>query len=67
MMKQYRIGRIQTPWTNLDPPIRSLNALENQKLQEKQAGPAGHGHGPRRSVDLSKVGFAHGCSKGMRR
>lgn len=29
MMKQYRIGRVQQPWTNLDPPIRSPHYYEN--------------------------------------
>ncbi|KAF1951208.1 delta 8-(E)-sphingolipid desaturase [Byssothecium circinans] len=29
LMKQYRIGRIQEPWTNLEPPIRSPDFYEN--------------------------------------
>ncbi|PVH94451.1 delta 8-(E)-sphingolipid desaturase [Periconia macrospinosa] len=29
MMKQYRIGRVHLPWTNLDPPIRSPDYYEN--------------------------------------
>ena len=29
MMKQYRIGRVHQPWTNLDPPIRSPDYYQN--------------------------------------
>ncbi|KAF1994572.1 delta 8-(E)-sphingolipid desaturase [Amniculicola lignicola CBS 123094] len=59
MMKKHRMGRIQEPWTNLEPPIRSpdyyinlaarkeaAKAAKANKAQPRQA---------RKSVDLSSV------------
>lgn len=42
MMKQHRIGRVQLPWTNLEPPIR-CGPAPKAVLDEKK--------------DLSAVGF----------
>ncbi|ORX92555.1 delta 8-(E)-sphingolipid desaturase [Clohesyomyces aquaticus] len=61
LMKQHRIGRIQEPWTNLEPPIRSPNyhALFNKAKQAKQskaaavaAALAPGAHRMRKSIDI---------------
>ena len=36
MMTKHRIGRVQLPWTNLDPPIRHPDYYKNLKLREKE-------------------------------
>lgn len=53
MMKKYRMGRIQQPWTNLDPPIRSAN-YRDRILQEakKQSGPS-KCHKKRQSISVA--------------
>lgn len=35
MMKAYRIGKIQQPWTNLEPPIRSSVLQQGAAADEK--------------------------------
>lgn len=65
MMKKHRVGRVQLPWANLEPPIRSPNfykdlaAREKAKKQKKEAAgwdkSAADGHRSRRSVDLGSV------------
>jgi delta8-fatty-acid desaturase len=36
-MKKYRIGRVQEPWTNLEPPIRSPeNFYKNLALRKEK-------------------------------
>ena len=38
-MKAYRIGRVQEPWTNIEPPIRSsLLQKKDDVLEEKHKG-----------------------------
>lgn len=61
-MKQYRIGRIQEPWTNLEPPIRSPDYYENRARLRKTAKADHESNGEskkqrrsRASVDLSSV------------
>lgn len=65
-MKQWRIGRIHQPWTNLDPPIRSPNFYTNLTLRkEEEKGKRLNKENldrPKRSrtsVDLSTVGLLH--------
>ncbi|KAF2121189.1 fatty acid desaturase-domain-containing protein [Lophiotrema nucula] len=56
MMKKHRFGRVELPWTNLEPPIRSPDFYTNLAVQkEKQAGEAADGRRSRRSVDLSSA------------
>ena len=55
-MKKYRIGRVQEPWTNLEPPIRAAKPHSNSDLDEKKAAKAAGGRS-RQSVDLSSVSF----------
>lgn len=56
-MKQYRIGRVHEPWSNLSPPIRSPDFYE--KLAQRKADratSAGEKRArSRASVDLSSV------------
>ncbi|KAJ4340651.1 hypothetical protein N0V87_002312 [Didymella glomerata] len=54
MMKKYRIGRVEAPWTNLEPPIRAAKPHSDSDLDEKTATKAADGRS-RRSVDLSSV------------
>jgi delta8-fatty-acid desaturase len=65
-MKQFRIGRVQEPWTNLDPPIRSPEVYYPKKAQQKAQLKAGaakkadkesveRSRRSRTSVDLSSV------------
>lgn len=56
MMKKYRIGRVQEPWINLEPPIRAAKPYEKAELDEKKDLKAPHDRRSRRSVDLSSVG-----------
>jgi delta8-fatty-acid desaturase len=65
-MKQFRIGRVQEPWTNLDPPIRSPEVYYAKKAQQKALLKAGgdkesleRSKRSRASVDLSSVGLLH--------
>lgn len=60
MMTKHRIGRVQLPWANLEPPIRSPDFYKNLKLGEK-SGIVAHADGAkaRRSVDLGSVGLSH--------
>lgn len=63
-MKQYRIGRIQEPWTNLKPPIRSPDFYTREALRKQEAKKADkesleRKRRSRTSVDLSSVGLLH--------
>ena len=64
MMTKHRIGRVQLPWANLEPPIRSPDYyinLERRKNNKKDA--IGHADGVQsrrgRSIDLGIVGSSH--------
>jgi delta8-fatty-acid desaturase len=60
MMTKHRIGRVQLPWTNLEPPIRSPNYYIN--LEERKrlaAAPETEKSRRGRSVDLGSVGLPH--------
>jgi delta8-fatty-acid desaturase len=62
MMKQYRIGRVQLPWANLDPPIRSPDYYKNLELQKKAKAKAnGSDRRSKKSIDLGSVGYTHNC------
>ncbi|KAL5116644.1 hypothetical protein ACEQ8H_005393 [Pleosporales sp. CAS-2024a] len=61
MMTKHRIGRVELPWTNLVPPIRSQDYypnLEKRKLRKESFG-SSHSHGEKsrrgRSVDLGSA------------
>lgn len=58
MMTKHRIGRVQLPWANLEPPIRSPNYYKNLE-EKKRAGAAPEPERQRRgkSVDLGSVGL----------
>ncbi|KAF9729653.1 Delta 8-(E)-sphingolipid desaturase 2 [Paraphaeosphaeria minitans] len=63
-MKQFRVGRIQEPWTNLDPPIRSPDfyTKEASRKQDAKKGDKENLDRKRRSrasVDLSSVRLLH--------
>ena len=61
-MKQYRIGRIQEPWTNMEPPIRSPDYYE-KRARSRSTAKADYNpqdeskkqSSSRASVDLSSV------------
>ena len=56
MMKAHRLGRIQEPWANLDPPIRSPDYYDNLALKkEAEVSVPANSRRSRRSVDLSSV------------
>jgi delta8-fatty-acid desaturase len=64
-MTKHRIGRVELPWTNLEPPIRSQDYypnLEKRKAKKEAAG-LSHMDGEKsrrtRSVDLGSVGSSH--------
>ena len=57
MMKKHRIGRVQQPWINMEPPIRAKKACTEPELDEKKALKSTHDRRSRRSVDLSSVSF----------
>lgn len=65
MMTNHRVGRVELPWTNLIPPIRSQDYYPNleKKKAKKDAVGLGHADGEKsrrgRSVDLGSVGFPH--------
>jgi hypothetical protein len=64
MMTKHRIGRVDLPWANLEPPIRSPDYyinLEKRKRALKKEASAGHTdlNVPSRrskSIDVSSVG-----------
>jgi delta8-fatty-acid desaturase len=56
MMKQYRIGRVQLPWANLDPPIRSPDYYKNLELKKAKAKANGSDRRSKKSIDLGSVG-----------
>jgi delta8-fatty-acid desaturase len=58
MMTKHRIGRVQLPWANLEPPIRSPDFYKNLQRREKDAAVARADHRRGRSVDLGSVGFS---------
>ncbi len=55
MMKKYRIGRVQSPWTNFEPPIRAAKPTSRSECNEKAAMKAADDRRSRRSVDLTSV------------
>jgi delta8-fatty-acid desaturase len=64
MMTKHRIGRVELPWTNLIPPIRSQDYYPNleKKKAKKEAGGLVHTESEKarrgRSVDLGSVGLS---------
>ena len=54
LMKQYRIGRVQEPWTNLEPPIRSPDFYENLAADKATKAEAKASRRSK-SVDISSV------------
>lgn len=66
MMKKHRMGRVQEPWTNLNPPIRSPDYYTNLAA-EKQGVPSAEARRSRRSVDLSSVGSFRCQTHALRR
>lgn len=60
MMTKHRMGRVELPWANLEPPIRSPDYYINLKKRKEAAGHA-EGEKSRRgkSVDLGSVGLPH--------
>lgn len=65
MMTKHRIGRVDLPWANLEPPIRSQDYypnLEKRKAKE-EATRQSHTDTEKsrrgRSVDLGSVGSSH--------
>lgn len=58
MMTKHRIGRVQLPWANLEPPIRSPNYYKNLE-EKKRVGATLEAERQRRgkSVDLGSVGL----------
>ena len=63
-MKQFRIGRVQEPWTNLDPPIRSPDfytkeTLRKQEAKKRDKESLERKRRSRSSVDLSSVRLLH--------
>jgi delta8-fatty-acid desaturase len=60
MMTKHRIGRVQLPWANLEPPIRSPDYYINLKERKALAAAADSEKSRRgRSVDLGSVGPPH--------
>jgi delta8-fatty-acid desaturase len=63
MMTKHRIGRVELPWANLAPPIRSedyyINLAERKRLA---AAPESEKSRRGRSVDLTSVGLPHSLS-----
>jgi hypothetical protein len=62
MMTKHRIGRVQLPWANLEPPIRSPDYYKN--LEEKKrlaAAPEPERQRRGKSVDLGSVGLPPHC------
>lgn len=58
MMTKHRIGRVEMPWANMEPPIRSpdyyINLAERKRLA---AAPESEKSRRGRSVDLGSVGL----------
>jgi delta8-fatty-acid desaturase len=66
MMTKHRIGRVELPWANLEPPIRLPDYyinLEKRKAKKEAAIGLGHTDNEKsrrgRSVDLGTVGLSH--------
>lgn len=55
-MKRHRIGRVQEPWTNLVPPIRSPNYREQIQLA-KETNVTEKRHRRRRSLEVAVQGL----------
>lgn len=61
-MKKFRLGRVDEPWTNLEPPIRRADFYTNLERQESEKK---HPVVPERpskrakSVDLGSVRVLH--------
>ncbi|KAF2194458.1 fatty acid/sphingolipid desaturase [Zopfia rhizophila CBS 207.26] len=56
MMKKYRIGRIEEPWTNLEPPIRSHSYRMNM-TSEKRVVASADSNTSRWGFDISSLGL----------
>jgi delta8-fatty-acid desaturase len=52
MMKKHRLGRIQTPWTNIESPIRSSSYKERIQQAKKQSATA-QCHKKRQSISIA--------------
>lgn len=63
MMTKHRVGRVQLPWANLEPPIRSPDYYKNLD-EKKRLGAASEIVKQRRgkSVDLGSVRLPHTTS-----
>ncbi|KAF2031691.1 fatty acid desaturas-like protein [Setomelanomma holmii] len=56
MMKQYRFGRVQLPWANMDPPIRSPDYYINLEMRKKaKAMAVGGDRRSKKSIDLGSA------------
>ncbi|KAH7073750.1 fatty acid desaturase-domain-containing protein [Paraphoma chrysanthemicola] len=56
MMKQYRVGRVELPWANLEPPIRSPDYYINLELRKKGKTVAlGSDRRSKKSIDLGSA------------
>ena len=62
-MKKFRIGRVEEPWTNLEPPIRRpdfyINLKAAQENEKEHAAAVERPSKRARSVDLGSVRFFH--------
>lgn len=56
MMKKYRIGRVQEPWTNMRPPIQCEDWRERLE-RTKQRAAAEKRHKRRRSIEVTFKGL----------
>lgn len=65
MMTKHRVGRVDLPWANLEPPIRSQDYYPNLAKRKAKKDAAAHAHIESeksrrgRSVDLGTVRFSH--------
>lgn len=60
MMTQHRLGRVELPWTNLEPPIRSPDYYINLKKRQEAVGLTDSEKSRRgKSVDLGSVRLPH--------
>jgi hypothetical protein len=55
MMKQHRIGRVQLPWSNLEPPIRRGPAPEILLDEKKDFSAVGFPPNARAALSVSRV------------
>jgi delta8-fatty-acid desaturase len=55
LMKKYRMGRVQEPWSNLSPPIRSPDYYEKLAARKKAQQAEGKSSRRSKSVDLTSA------------